>query len=267
MKQPTVLCLNGGGIRGALQIGALLELGSHHFPDGIYGISIGSVIGSLLAFRFTPTEIEACASELLRLEDLLDPPRLQTVLELPNRMGLDTGERIHNCLRSIFATKNLNFDMLTIDNASVPLYIVASDITRCKTVVFDNWVRLWDAIRASISLPLVFTPHIIQNRVFMDGAVLCKNILKMVPSSERENALVLLCDNTSPNIETPTKLMQRVLHAQSTVEMKWMCTRYPKNVCVLTETSTGMLDLAPDIPNLIETGRLLMRDFLSKSGT
>jgi patatin-like phospholipase/acyl hydrolase len=47
------LALGGGGVKGILHIGALQELSKHQpliFPEGVYGSSIGAVIGTYVAF-------------------------------------------------------------------------------------------------------------------------------------------------------------------------------------------------------------------------
>jgi predicted acylesterase/phospholipase RssA len=48
------LGLGGGGMKGILHIGALLELEKHQplkFPDGVYGCSVGSIIAAFIAFE------------------------------------------------------------------------------------------------------------------------------------------------------------------------------------------------------------------------
>ena len=274
MSKFSILCLNGGGVKGVLQVGALSEFAKDAgitelytvFTDGIYGISIGAIIGTLIAFKFTINEIIEL-SHTLHLDELIEPPRLDHILNIQMRMGLDTGLRVYEFLKNIFQKKGLNIDNLKIGDASAPLYIIASDITKTKTIIFNETVNVWDAIRASISLPLVFTPHILKNRVFMDGAVLCKNIVKMVPKSQRKNALALLCVNMNVDNSTTTKLMSHVIHAPSISETRWSHLKYPKNVCLLTETSTGMLDFNPDIAKMLDFGASVYRLFSSESGS
>ena len=74
MDKYTALCLNGGGIRGALHVGALRAFGTQHlhelFPDGVYGISIGAVVCALIAFEFTLDEIANMSREL-RIESMI----------------------------------------------------------------------------------------------------------------------------------------------------------------------------------------------------
>ncbi len=272
MSKFSVLCLNGGGIRGVLQVGALAELAKDldteylHtvFTDGVYGISVGSILCSLIAFKFSMSEI-AEHSKDLKFDELLDPPRLDHLLNIHSRQGFDTGERLHGFLRSVFQRKGLELDNLYISDADIPLYIIASDITNTKRVIFNESVKLWDAIRASISLPIVFVPHVLKNRVFMDGAILCKNIMKVVPKRDRQKAIAFLCINHTSDTTSASKLMSKVIHAPSIAETLWCKQKYPKNVCLLTETSTGMIDFEADTLKLLEDGKSSYRLFLSES--
>lgn len=272
MSKFSILCLNGGGVRGVIQIGALLEFSKtvgetmlHQiFTDGVYGISIGSIICTLIAFKFDINEMVEM-SRNLRMDELIEPPRLDHILNIQLRMGLDNGERILAFLRSIFHKKGLDFESLSVGDASIPLYIIASDITKTKTVIFNESVRIWDAIRASISLPIIFTPHVLKGRIFMDGAILCKNILKKVPKRDRTKVLALLCVNANSDYSSTSKLMSHVIHAPSIAETTWSQKKYPQNVCLLTESSTGMIELEPDVSRLLDVGSTIYRLFVAKS--
>ena len=107
MSKFSILCLNGGGVRGLLQVGALQEIAKEEelytiFTDGIYGISIGSIIGSLIAFKFSISEIVELAHQL-QLDELIEPPRLEHILNIQVRKGLDNGERVYAFLKNVFA--------------------------------------------------------------------------------------------------------------------------------------------------------------------
>lgn len=237
-----ILCLNGGGIRGALQVGALKHV-DLNFPDGIYGISIGAILGSLIAFQFSIQEIEAFTLAL----------RLDEMLDLRFCIPLDTAQQIHIHLSKLFSTKGLCFDDLRIGDAHMPLYVIASDMTRLKIVIFGEHVALWDALRSSFSLPLLFAPHRLDGREFVDGAVLCRNIVKLVPKCDRHLVLALLTNTTLEGF-------QKMLHGVSAMEILKMRKKYPRNVCVL-QNSTGMLDADADMKSLIETGAQCMKEW------
>jgi len=275
MPQYTRLCLNGGGVRGALQVGALKAyadiVGTRKlhtvFTEGVYGISIGAILCAFVAFGFDIDEMTNVLHKFT-LTDLIEAPRLQNILELSTRKGLDTGEKIHNCLRDIFREKGLDFDRLTIGDALVPLYIIASDITRSKPVAFYEKILLWDAIRASISLPLVFTPHIIRGRVFVDGAIGCAHVTDMVPTRFKHTALSILSANIrTKNIENADAFtfMSHIAGVRTNAIVRGLIKDYPENICLLTENSTSMLSTDANNEYLISVGYESGRTFFTKS--
>jgi hypothetical protein len=99
----------------------------------------------------------------------------------------------------------------------------------------------------------------------MDGAILCKSIVKMVPKQQRSKMIALLCVNPTVDTSSTSKLMSHVIHAPSIAETKWASSHYPQNVCRLTESSTGMLEFRPNISELLELGSSIYRFFLSES--
>jgi predicted acylesterase/phospholipase RssA len=272
MNKYTILCLNGGGVRGIFQVGALKAFDIQDlytiFPDGVYGISIGSILCALIAFKFTMDEMVRLTCEIFKLEELLDKPRLSHFLEFDTRVGIDSGIKIYECLKSIFEKKGMDFSRLTIGDAAIPLNIVASDLTKCKVVTFCKSIRVWDAIRASISIPLIFTPHIIKKRVFVDGAILCRNVFNTVPEKDRHKALYISTNRgkiDEVNTFSSRQFMNHILQVQTAIETKNTIMQYPKNTCVLEDRSVGMLDFNPDVPNMLEKGELTCRLFLSNS--
>ena len=103
MKDYTILCLNGGGVRGVLQVGALKAFSELNkteylhtiFKKGVYGISIGSIIATFIAFGFSISEIIEISFDVLNIQAFLEIPRLHSFLELPKTKGIDNGEKIH----------------------------------------------------------------------------------------------------------------------------------------------------------------------------
>ena len=263
-----MLCLNGGGVRGALHMGALTAYeeagGRLHFKDGVYGVSIGAVLASMIAFGFSLAEIRIHMEEL-RFDRLLQPPRLQQFSTLFARFGFDTGTIVYRRIKHIFASKNLDIDTLRIADANMPLYIIASDITRNKTVIFRKSIRVWDALRASVSIPLLFTPHRIAGRLFVDGALICKNIVACVPEHLKKSALICLIDSSEHR--NPTSLVEfirKCMEAENNQEIDRTAKLYPNNVCRLTDTRTNVVELCPDLDGLCQTGLLSARHFFAK---
>ena len=151
--------LGGGAARGLSHIGVLKVLHEHGIsPDIIIGTSIGAIIGALYAGGYEPSEIEQLALGLdwKKLVYLFD-------MTLP-LSGLLQGKRVVSLLRSILG--NLTFPELRCDFACV-----ATDIINGEQVVLRDG-SLIEAVRASISIPGIFTPVAIKGRYLVDGGLI-----------------------------------------------------------------------------------------------
>lgn len=150
--------LGGGAARGLSHIGVLKGLEEHGiFPDIITGTSIGALIGALYAGGIKISDIEQFALRLdfKRLVFLAD-------MTLPFS-GLISGKRVISLLKSILG--DLTFSQLKYDFACV-----ATDIKNGEQVILREG-SLIEAVRASISLPGIFTPVRIRGRYLVDGGL------------------------------------------------------------------------------------------------
>ena len=165
------LALGGGSARGLAHVGVILALEAYDIPiDIIAGTSIGSVIGSLYASGATIKELEETALSIKKSKTLfmIDPA-------FPHS-GLIGGDRIEKMLNQ-FALKNLTFNDLNI-----PFAAVATEIESGAEVII-NQGKVIDAVRASISIPGIFTPVKYQDYYLVDGGVVNPvpvNVAKMM---------------------------------------------------------------------------------------
>lgn len=150
------LALSSGGARGFSHIGVLKSLERHHIPVlGIAGSSMGSLVGALYATGYSAEMLERLASSLRR-NQWLDFSI--------SKMGLVRGQKLLALLQVL--TRGRQFT-----EATVPLKLVAVDIQRGEEVVLDNG-SIAEAVRASTSIPGIFSPFPIGGRLLVDGGVL-----------------------------------------------------------------------------------------------
>ena len=164
------LALGGGGVRGLALIPMLEvfdELGIR--PHRISGTSLGAVIGALYASGMSAVAIREWAGELLRNEINRRAPALKAMLRWIEfkdlafgAQGVFRGDRFMALLQE--AVGVTRFEELNIS-----LRIVATDFWLSKQVVLETG-DLLPAIRASMSLPGLFTPVRLQGRILIDGA-------------------------------------------------------------------------------------------------
>lgn len=152
------LVLGAGGARGLAHIGAIQALLRRGYQiAAIGGSSMGALIGGIhAAGRLDAYRDWACALERGDVFRLLD-------FTFGNP-GFIKGERVINAIRELVGDHR-------IEDLPIPYMAVATDLKRQREV----WLTrgpLFDAIRASIAIPMVLTPHIINGRELVDGGLL-----------------------------------------------------------------------------------------------
>ncbi len=158
-KRLTVsLVLGSGGARGLAHIGIIqyLTAGGYRI-DSIAGASMGALVGGIYAAG----ELDAYRSWVcaLRRTDVL------RFLDLSfSAGGLFKGDRIMDTLKEMVGEH-------LIEDLPISYTAVATDIDRQREVWFSKG-PLFDAIRASIAVPTVFTPHKIKGMTLVDGGLL-----------------------------------------------------------------------------------------------
>jgi len=158
-KKKIGLALSGGAARGMAHIGVLEVLERENIPvDIITGTSAGAMAGALYAKDGNCKQIRAVIKELSRhkLASFIDP-------SLP-RSGFIKGRRIKD-LMAKFIGKDLKFSDLKI-----PFACVATDINTGEEVVLNEG-SVPEAVRASISIPGIFTVVKMDNRYLVDGGL------------------------------------------------------------------------------------------------
>lgn len=158
-KKKVGLALGGGAARGLAHIGVLEVLEKEGIPvDMIAGTSAGAAIGALYAQGKDTSLIKRLALEWGWRE------RIALVdLALP-KSGFIEGEKIKNLIGLIMGG-DINFSDLRI-----PFACVAADINSGEEVVINQGSVL-EGIRASISIPVIFTVAKWQGRYLVDGGL------------------------------------------------------------------------------------------------
>jgi NTE family protein len=183
------LVLSGGGARGAAHIGVIKVLEEMRIPvDCIAGTSMGAVVGGLYASGISPAEMEKIVTSIEWNDAFKDKPSPQELsfrrkqdaadylidFDLGYRdgkfrmpKGLVQGQNLNMILKSLLLhTEGIHdFDALNI-----PFRAVAADIETGKKVVLHKG-DLVKAIRASMSIPGVFTPVEMEGKILVDGGI------------------------------------------------------------------------------------------------
>ncbi|MDZ7812252.1 MAG: patatin-like phospholipase family protein [Ideonella sp.] len=192
-RPKTCLVLSGGGARGFTHVGVIKVLERLRVPiDCVVGTSMGSIVGGLYASGMSGAEIEAAflktdwsalGNEKVdrsrlgvtrRADDYAFPIGLEMGLSasgisLPS--GVVSGGKFEQLLQTLTAhvPESIQFDVLPR-----PFRTVATDLESGQEVVIDQG-NLYEAIRASMSVPGLFSPIELNGRLMADGG-LVKNL-------------------------------------------------------------------------------------------
>lgn len=178
-----ILVLGGGGARGFAHLGVVRALrdGGVHI-DGIIGTSAGAVVGGLLARL--PDVAEAQAAMLEWFESVrwrrdFTPPQL----------ALTSGRYMTEGLQELGA----GFD---IEQLSTAFAAISCDLVAAEAFVHDRG-PLWQAIRASGSVPGLFPPVLVGDRLLVDGGLVA-NMPTAIARRRHPNATLIAIDVGDP---------------------------------------------------------------------
>lgn len=187
-KRPKVgLILSGGGAKGLAHVGVLKVLEEAGIkPDFIGGTSMGSIVGGLYAIGYNADSLEKIAKSAdwnyllgdqisrrdLTIEEKEDEDRFfvsfpitENRIKIPS--GLVNGQNIENYMNTLCAPV---FNVNDFSEFQIPFLCVATDIETGEEVIFREGY-LPKVMRASMSIPSIFNPIEINDKLLVDGGL------------------------------------------------------------------------------------------------
>ena len=235
------LVLGSGGARGLAHIGMIEQLTRSGLEiKSIAGSSMGALIGGIYAMD----KLDVYTRWVTSLER-------RGVIRLLDwsfgRNGLIKGDRIITVLKSLIGDAD-------IEDLPIRFTAVATDLDDEREVWFNHG-SLFDAIRASIAVPTIFTPHPYRGKQFLDGSLI--NPIPIAPTLKDETDLTIAVNlsgkpekngkSKSPAPENAPH--QRATHqhliAQFIDDGKLLLERQP-------DESLGVLDISVKSMNIME---------------
>lgn len=206
MSQKIALVLSGGGARGLAHIGVIEELLKHDFEiTSIAGTSMGAMVGGVYArgkmeeFRDWITSLDHF--EIFKLVDF-------TI----GAAGLVKGEKVLKAMKEFISDTN-------IEDLPIPYSATAVDIIKHREVVFTKG-SLFEAIRASIAIPTVFTPIKKDGAVLVDGGVMNNVPISNIKRTDGDKLVVVHVNANIPVIHP--KLNKKEEEEKVTTHNKWL---------------------------------------------
>ena len=210
------LVLSGGGARAASHIGVLKVLEREQIPiDCIVGTSFGAVVGGLYSIGYSASEIERILSNQDWDSIFSDAPqrrftpligrrnsRYQGQIsfrgwrpELPT--GLWGGQRLTEALDLLTSSRMLRVEY-DFDKLPIQFRAVSTDLISGKAYIFEQG-SMTEALRASMAIPLLFTPLEKDGMLLVDGG-LVDNLPTDIARGMGAD-IIIAVDATSPLLE------------------------------------------------------------------
>jgi NTE family protein len=168
IKKRISLVIGSGGIKCAAAIGLWRVLQEENIlVDSVVGCSGGSMYGALIANH---ADVEGMTewSRVLWTSDIMQgyteslKANKDGKLRFNERSGLVDDAVLNEKLEGIFGS-------LSFSDLQLPFKIVATDMLKGEKVILSEG-GLFDAIRASVAIPIIFPPWEVDNRLLIDGA-------------------------------------------------------------------------------------------------
>lgn len=193
MNKNISLVLGSGGARGLAHIGVIQCLEEQGYEiKYISGSSMGAVIGGIYAAGeldlYTEWVSVLKRSDIVRLLDISF-----------SKQSIFKGDKIIEVLRKMIGDYN-------IEDLSIGFTAVATDLTEQKEIWFTKG-SLFDAIRASMAIPMIFSPVVLSGRTIVDGGVI--NPIPIAPTLNDNTDLTIAISANGPT--EPYKPAQKII--------------------------------------------------------
>ena len=227
------LVLSSGGARGLAHIGAIEELESHGYHiSSIAGCSMGALIGGVYA-----------AGKLKEFREWMKTIDRKKMIELTDFSfsinHLAKGTRIIEAIMEFVPD-------MAIEDLPIPYCAVATDLKAGREVIFNKG-SLFEAIRASISIPSFYKPVLRDGMVLIDGGILNPIPLNRVKRQKKD--ILVGIDVSGHDYKAQWDEMHRLTEMQkqdTSLKSKILDMLIPDNIefnyyTVLSRTSSLMI--------------------------
>jgi len=179
-RKKLILCLGGGGTRGAAHVGVLRQLEKNHIKiDAVVGTSIGAIVGGLYCAGLSPDEIEHLLVDKALIKSYLTVPVvfrlvIAPIMYIPHLFGhhpydgLYRGNRFANFINKQVAGLDANKTNpdLNVEDLPIKFEAVACDLLAAEPVAITKG-NLGRAIQASSAVPFLRRPVLMTRKDFI----------------------------------------------------------------------------------------------------
>ena len=237
MKQKVALVLGSGGARGTAHIGVIRELEKQGYEiSSISGTSMGALVGVIYASgHLDAYESWLCSLSKMEMFNLVDFTL--------SAKGIIKADKVLKEIQKYIPDQK-------IEDLPIKFAAVATDLKQRKEVVLTKG-SLFEAIRASISIPFVITPVLKNETLFVDGGV-----LNPVPTNRvfRHKGDILIAVNVNahiPNSKSTSGQEWDHLEELTSGKLRGFQKKLAKLVPIHKKGSVGYFNLIGDTSSLM----------------
>ena len=290
------IVFTGGGLSGLSYLGIiryLQENDYHKYVREVSGSSIGAFVACLFAMNIMPDEIESYLKAFFKEDENISFSMLDSIMSITDTYGLDNGKRMIKPIKHFMKKKygwteeTINFRDF-VKKTGVNIVICATNIDTRMPVYFsvDNTpdVCIFDAIQASMSVPIMMAPVNINGEKYIDGGITDNNPVAGFRKSGQNRILIVVASPIIPFDLKPDNfisyisiVIQVMINNSFNIEkLKHMCTSYeavmldktPLPFVKLDTYDDGTIKIEvtdDDIDNSIAYGYTTMYNFIKKN--
>ena len=236
------LVLSGGGLAAITYFGCLKYInenkGMKQHIKNILGVSSGSIFSLLLVLGCS---LDDCKSWLSDVKDMnLNRINLKSLVTLKSEYGLDNGDGVQNAVKKLLDRMKVDHDITFKQISQIygkNLIVCSANITTKALFYFSVDTTpessVLDAIKASTSIPLVFTPYVLNDEYHVDPFVYDNFPFHFFENTEHTIGLNLTtCSTTNNNfMNFFTNIFNSVIYYNSV--------KKHKNECMLVGQGSG----------------------------
>lgn len=252
------LLLSGGGSAGILYAGvfkALEELNILKNIKTIIGVSAGTIYTCMYLMGYT-------VKEIVKFAETFDSKKLTSIKNFESlsfdkifiEYGLDNGEAFKKVFIKIAKQKKVDpyitlLEFYKLNKIKFIIGVTNIDILQEEYFSYDSTpnIRLIDAIRASISIPIYFTPHKINNKLYVDGG--CMNNFPINYSDIDINKTIAIMISNPINKSINNNFINYFLNILKSISIGWRnaLTRGSNDIIIIDSDVTNIFNFSVEL--------------------
>lgn len=275
MKKPNVLVISEGGVNGFCHLGALVifeDAGLLSEVTSYVGTSVGAIICYLLAIGYTVAEIMTVAFATdYGIENVA-----HNIAKFTDKYGLISKENIIKNLRLLTEGKKISADVTLLElyeREGKRLICVAGNVTTSTAVYFDYFthptVKCLDIIAAGFTIPSIFDKTVIDNHLYVDGALVDPFPVTYLDDGKNEILGITINSQNNEDITGIFNYMYRSLYVAIN-QIKHLKIEKASEKCTILDINISRGILGDTINNLSKRMEIMFigfhaaREFLKK---